>query len=78
MKRKDYKELEKFGDYRIRINPDKPGSGDYEEFGRVSIYITKSIKKQTNKSLNDDLSKRLLEIGFKSNQSIKSKCLNWV
>ena len=61
----------------FRINPDKPGFDDYEEFGRVSSYITKSIKKQndelTKKSLIDDLSKRLLELGFKSNPSIKSK-----
>ena len=74
--KKRQKELEKLGYYLIRINPDKPGFDDYEEFGRVSIYITKSTKKQTNKSLNDDLSKRLLEVGFKSNHSIKSKCLN--
>ena len=75
MKRKDKKNCKKLDYYLIRINPDKPGFDDYEEFGRVSIYITKSIKEQTNKSLNDDLSKRLLEVGFKSNHSIKLKCL---
>ena len=42
-------------------------------------YIAESIKKETEKStemlLIDDLSKRLLELEFKSNHSIKSKCL---
>ena len=73
--KKRKKELEKLGYYLIRINPDKPGFDDYEEFGRVSAYIAKSIKKQTKKSLIDDLSKRLLELEFKLNPSIKSKCL---
>ena len=36
------------------------------------------IKKSTKKSLTDDLSKRLLESEFKSNHSIKSKCLKWI
>ena len=75
-------DLEKVGYYFIRINPDKPGFDDYEEFGRVSAYIAESIKKQTEKStkksLIDDLSKRLLGLEFKSNHSIKSKCLKWI
>ena len=76
------KELEKFGYHFIRINPDKIDFNDYEEFGRVSTYIAESIKKQTEeltkKSLIDDLSKRLLGLEFKSNHSIKSKCLKWI
>ena len=71
-------DLEKVGYYFIRINPDKPGFDDYEEFGRVSSYIAESIKKQTKKSLTNDLSKRLLGLEFKSNHSIKSKCLKWI
>ena len=43
--RKRQKELEKLNYHLIRINPDKPGFGDYEEFGRVSAYIAESIKK---------------------------------
>ena len=35
-------------------------------------------KNQTKKSLIDDLSKRLLELEFKPNHSIKSKSLKWV
>ena len=68
------------GCYFIRINPDKPGFNDYEEFGRVSSYIAKLIKKQTEeltkKSLIDDLQKDLeLELESKSDHSIKPKCL---
>ena len=55
------KELEKLGYYLIGNNPDEPGFHDYEEFGRVSAYIAKTTKKQTKKSLTNDLSKRLLE-----------------
>ena len=33
---------------------------------------------QLKKSLIDDFSKRLLELEFKSNHSIKSKCLKWI
>ena len=40
--------------------------------------IHSHIKKSTKKSLIDDLSKRLLELEFKSNHSIKSKCLKWL
>ena len=43
--KKREKEQEKLGYYLIRINPDKPGFDYYEEFGRVSAYIAKSIKK---------------------------------
>ena len=75
-------DLEKIDYYFIRINPDKPGFDDYEEFGKVNSYIAESIKKQTEKStkksLIDNLSKRLLELEFKSNLSIKSKCLKWI
>ena len=38
------------------------------------MHIIKSIKK----SLIDDLSKRLLELQFKSNHLIKSKYLKWI
>ena len=76
------KELEKLGYHFIRINPNKIDFNDYVEFGRVSTYIAQSIKKQTEKltkkSLIDDLSKRLLGLEFKSNHSVKSKCLKWI
>ena len=45
--KKRQKELEKLGYYLVRVNADKPGFDDYEEFGRVSAYFAKSIKNQT-------------------------------
>ena len=58
-KKKRQKEPEKLGYCFIRINPYKKSFNDYEELGRVSAYITNSIKKQTEKltkqSLIDDL-----------------------
>ena len=48
----------------------------------IYMHINESTKNQTKvstkKSIIDDLSKRLLELEFKSNHSIKSKCLKWV
>ena len=43
--RKRQKELEKLNYHIIRINPDKPGFDDYEEFCRVSTYIAELTKK---------------------------------
>ena len=43
--KKRQKELEKLDYHLIRINPDKIDFNDYEEFGRVSVYIAESIKK---------------------------------
>ena len=45
-KEKDKKKLDKLDYHLIRINPDKPGFNDYEEFGRLSAYIAESFKKQ--------------------------------
>ena len=55
----------------IRTNPDDPSF----DIKNLIVQIRISIKKQIKKSLIDDLSKRLLELDFKSNYSIKSKCL---
>ena len=76
--KKRQKELQKFNYHLIRINPDKIDFNDYDEFGRVSAYIAESTKKQTKKSLIDDLSKRFLGLTFQSNYSIKSRCLKWI
>ena len=48
-KRKRQKQLENCGYYFIRIDPDKKDFNDYEEFGRVNAYITKSNRKSTEK-----------------------------
>ena len=81
-KKKRKKDLEKLVYYFIRINSDKKGFNDYEKSGKVSAYTVELIKKQTKestkKSLIDNLSKNLLELEFKSNHSIKWKCLKWI
>ena len=59
----------------IRTIPDDP---NFDIENLIRIFIKEAIKKQTKKSLIDYLSKRLLELEFKSNYSIKSKCLKWV
>ena len=69
------KALEKELDYVfIRINPDEENSNIFKEISKIQRYI----KKSTKKSLINDLSKRLLELEFTSNLSIKSKCLKWI
>ena len=62
----------------IRTNPDDPNFDIKNLIVQIRICIKEAIKKQTKKSLIDDLSKRLLELEFKSNYSIKSKCLKQV
>ena len=57
----------------IRTNPE---AADFD-MSRLINQIYTHIK-STKKSLIDDLSKRLLELEFKSNHSIKSKCLKWI
>ena len=58
----------------IRTNS---GAADFD-MNRLIKQIYMHIIKSTKKSLIDDLSKRLLELEFKSNHSIKSKCLKWI
>ena len=66
----------------IRTNPDAANFDMYRLINQIYKHIIESTKNQTKvstkKSLIDDLSKRLLELEFKSNYSIKSKCLKWV
>ena len=40
--------------------------------------MTKSTKKLAKKSLIEELSNKLLRLEFKSNNSIKTKCLKYV
>ena len=58
----------------IRINPDEENFNDRKTINK----IYRHIKNSTKKSLIDKISKRLLELEFQSNHSIKSKCLNFV
>ena len=65
----------------IRTNPDVADFDRNKLINQIYKHIIESTKKQTKvstkKSLIDDLSKRLLELEFKLNYSIKSKCLKW-
>ena len=65
----------------IRTNPEAPNDIN-RLINQIHMHIIKSTKKQTEeltkKSLIHDLSKRLLRLEFKSNHSIKSKCLKWI
>ena len=66
----------------IRTNLDAADFDRNKLINQIYKHIIESTKNQTKvstkKSLIDDLSKRLLELEFKSNYSIKSKCLKWV
>ena len=58
----------------IRINHDEKDFNIFKEIKKAHRHIKKSSKKL----LIGKISKRLLELEFKSNHSIKSKCLKWV
>ena len=58
----------------IRINPDEK---DFNIFRAINE-IRRHLKKSTKKSLIDQLSGKLLRLKFKSNNSIKTKCLKYV
>ena len=58
----------------IRINPDAVDFNIFREINKIHRHIKKSSKK----SLIDKISKKLLELEFVKNHSIKSKCLKWI
>ena len=65
----------------IRINPDAIDLNIFKEINKIYRHnqLTKQETKQkTKESIIDNLSKRLLEIEFVKNNSIKSKCLKWI
>ena len=62
----------------IRIHPSKESFDVNIALGRIQNYIVKSTKKSIKTSVIDDLSKRLLGLEFKSNNSIKTKCLKYI
>ena len=65
----------------IRTNPDAE-IYIFVEIGKIQNHIIKSsktlTKKSTKKYLIEKISKRLLEIEFEENHSIKSKCLKFI
>ena len=58
----------------IRINPDAKDFNIFKEINKIHRHI----KKSSRQYLIDRISKRLLELEFKLNQLIKSKCLKWI
>ena len=72
----------KLGCEFIRMNPAKENFNIFVKIGKIQNYIAKSTKKlteeSTKKSLIDELSNKLLRLEFKSNNSIKTKCLRYV
>ena len=58
----------------IRINPDIENYDVSTEISKIHNFIIESTKK----SLTDNISKRLLELEFKSDHLIKSKALKYV
>ena len=89
---KRQKELEEYlGCTFIRINPDEKNFSANDGLGKIQTFIDKlkyeeleklkdKIKelKKDKESLIDKISKRLLELKFKENNSIKPKCLKWI
>ena len=74
--------MESHGITIIGTNPDAADFDMNRLISKIYKHIIESTKNQTKvstkKSLIDDLPKRFLELEFKSNYSIKSKCLKWV
>ena len=74
--------IESHGITIIRTNPDAADFNNNTLINQIHKHIIETTKNQTKlstkKSLIDYLSKRFLELEFKSNYSIKSKCLKWV
>ena len=58
----------------IRINPDAVDFNIFKEINKIHRHI----KKSSEESLIDKISKRMLELEFVHNHSIKSKCLKWI
>ena len=74
--------IESHGITIIRTNPDATDFDMNRLINQIYTHIIESTKRQTKvstkKSLIDDLWKRLLELEFKVNHSMKSKCLKWI
>ena len=74
--------IESHGITIIRTNPDDADFSMNRLINQIYTHIIKSPKEQTKvsnkKSLIDDLSKWLLQLEYKSNHWIKSKCLKWI
>ena len=65
----------------IRIDPDAVEFSIGKEISKIHRHINQSTIQQTEQktkeSLIDNLSKVLLELEFKQNDQIKTRCLKW-
>ena len=72
---RDEKIKEELGCYFVKINPDKNDYDEYFEFGKICNRGNESNKKSTEESpknyLIDKISKMLIRIESKQNNSIK-------
>ena len=62
----------------IRINSAKENFNIFDEICKIHHYLVESNEKLNKESLIDKISIRLLKLEFKSNNSIKTKCLKWI
>ena len=62
----------------IRINPDEENFSISKVNNKIFRHIEKVNEILNNKSLIEKIPLRLLSLEFKSNNSIKTKCLKWV
>ena len=62
----------------IRINHDEKDFNVFKTINETHRQIKKLTEKWTKKSLIDELPNKLLRLEFKSNNSIKTKCLKYV
>ena len=69
---------EKMGCKFIGIDSSRENFDIVDEFFRIKDYLLKSTNKATKKETIDEISDRLLNLEFKSNNSIKTKLLRWV
>ena len=62
----------------IRIDPSTENFDIVDEFSKIKDYLFKSTNKETKKETIDEISDRLLNLEFRSNNSMKTKLLRWV
>ena len=62
----------------IRSNSNKENFNIFKAQNEIFKHIEESTKESTKKSLVDELSNKLLRLEFKSDNSVKIKCLKYV
>ena len=66
----------------IRINPNEQGFNILREINKIHRHINQltiqQTEQQTKESVINNLSNELLQLEFKQNNSIKSKCVRWI